>query len=206
MTNAAEKLEVRNTPETPLSSNLHRIYLPHIRETERILIHSSVDPSWAGEFKAHSKSVVWPHPLAEDLHLQSYGTLGETPEESFDVVIAHHTLENSLDPVELIRQQKSKLTVRGRLILCLPIDDWRNQRVIDPNATEKHFFTWTPLTIGNLLYELGFEVEKSLILTQDWVGQRKRSEKAPVWLEELTLWIRAWRFRRRQVLVFARKD
>jgi hypothetical protein len=49
------------------------------------------------------------------------------------------------------------LRPEGRLVVCVPADDWRNDREWRSGDPNHHVFAWTPLTLGNLLIEAGFD-------------------------------------------------
>jgi SAM-dependent methyltransferase len=87
--------------------------------------------------------------------------------EVADVVISHHALEHTLCPFDELRHLHRALKPGGRLVLWLPIDDWRSQRAVrdDPNH---HLYTWTPLLLRNLLSEAGFEVREIRVVTHAW--------------------------------------
>ncbi len=78
---------------------------------------------------------------------------------NFDKVISHHSLEHVRDPYNTLIKLKSKLKINGRLLLVLPIDDWRNEKKYVATDINRHLYTWTPQLIGNLLDECGFQVE-----------------------------------------------
>ncbi len=46
----------------------------------------------------------------------------------------------------------------GRIVLWLPLDDWRTQRGHQAPDRNHHLYAWTPLLLHNLLVEAGFEV------------------------------------------------
>ncbi len=53
---------------------------------------------------------------------------------------------------------KRVLKADGRLVLVLPLDDWRRSRRFHPDDRNYHLFAWTPLLIGNLVTDAGFRV------------------------------------------------
>jgi SAM-dependent methyltransferase len=104
-----------------------------------------------------------PNPKARDI-ANSFGiTTVASPSQledaSADTVISNHALEHSLAPhselVELLRILKPG----GRLVIGLPLDDWRAQKRVDPADLNHHLYTWTPQLLSNLLVEAGFRVE-----------------------------------------------
>jgi SAM-dependent methyltransferase len=89
-------------------------------------------------------------------------------EASADVVVSNHALEHTLSPLDELQGIARILRPGGRLVLALPIDDWRSQRDPDPNDPDRHLYAWTPRLIANLLSEAGFEVERAHVVTRAW--------------------------------------
>lgn len=87
------------------------------------------------------------------------GTLEELKGERFNRVITSHALEHVPNPHFTLTRLRKVITDDGLLIWLSPMDDWRNsnQRHWRPNNFDMHLYTWTPLTIGNLLKVAGFE-------------------------------------------------
>jgi hypothetical protein len=97
--------------------------------------------------------------------------------------------------------------VGGRLVLCVPIDDWRAQKTYNPNDIHHHLYTWTPLLLGNLLLEAGYSIERIWVYSHAWPPRnwRKLDRCLPVWLFDWLCAFTAWRFKRRQILARAKK-
>lgn len=93
--------------------------------------------------------------------IELHADILEVPDEIADVVMSNHCLEHTLAPFETIRQFHRALKPRGKLVIVLPFDDWRSpiHRSWRPNDPDNHLFTWSPMNIGNLLTEAGFQVE-----------------------------------------------
>ena len=84
-----------------------------------------------------------------------------------DVVISNHALEHTLAPLDELRELLRVLKPGGRLVLWLPLDDWRTQRRPGEDVNH-HLYTWTPLLLRNLLDEAGFEVRECRVVTHAW--------------------------------------
>lgn len=87
----------------------------------------------------------------------------------FDVVISHHTLEHLESPADILVTLKKFLKKKGTLVFVVPIDDWRTEKKYNKKDINKHFYTWTPLLIGNLLNHLEFKVESIKIIERAWL-------------------------------------
>jgi len=128
---------------------------------------------------------------------------GELPESGADVVISNHALEHTLDPLGDLRALRRALRPGGKLVLWLPIDDWRAQREpADGDDRDHHLYTWTPRLLANLLREAGFELRECRVVAHAWPTNRYATlhRVLPAPLFELAA--RAWsRLRRRRQLM-----
>jgi SAM-dependent methyltransferase len=102
--------------------------------------------------------------------LTIYGSAAEAPSATFDVVISHHALEHTLSPLEELRELRRALKPAGKLVLVVPLDDWRSRRQRDLGLADRnhHLYAWTPLLLKNLLDEAGFEVADVRISDRSW--------------------------------------
>ncbi len=104
---------------------------------------------------------------AESLGLMVYPDLDSLPPQRFTKIISSHALEHIPHPLILLTGLREYLVSNGRLILLLPLDDWRareNRKYIAGN-TNRHLYNWTPQNIGNLLEESGFSLINVEIIT-----------------------------------------
>jgi SAM-dependent methyltransferase len=88
--------------------------------------------------------------------IQTLSTLEELSGRAFDRVISSHCLEHVANPYESLCMMRRLLRNDGRLILLLPLDDWRSQPWVGPD-NNAHLYTWTPRLLGNLLVASGFQ-------------------------------------------------
>jgi SAM-dependent methyltransferase len=114
-----------------------------------------VEPNEAARRAAHERG------------LDVVSSTSEVPDGLADVVISNHALEHTLAPWEELCELRRVLKPRGRLILWLPLDDWRTQRRLAPDDNH-HVYAWTPLLLRNLLDEAGFDVERIRVVTHAW--------------------------------------
>lgn len=92
----------------------------------------------------------------------------ELGDASADLVISNHALEHTLAPFAELCELARILRPGGRLVMWLPIDDWRRQRRPDPDDVNHHLYTWTPQLLANLLTEAGFEVRECRVVAHAW--------------------------------------
>jgi SAM-dependent methyltransferase len=114
---------------------------------------------------------VEPNPAARERAaeqgLEVLTSAAELPDAVADVVISNHALEHATRPLDELRELRRALKPAGRLVLWLPLDDWRAQRGAGPNP-DHHLYAWTPRTLGNLLEEAGFAVQECRVVTHAW--------------------------------------
>jgi len=92
----------------------------------------------------------------------------ELGDESADVVISNHALEHTLSPWHELGELRRILVPGGRLLLWLPVDDWRRQRRPRTDDVNHHLHTWTPQLPFNPLTEAGFEVPTCRLVAHAW--------------------------------------
>lgn len=87
----------------------------------------------------------------------------------FDVIFSHHTLEHLESPATILQELKKYLKKRGLLICVVPIDDWRIEKKYKREDINKHFYTWTPLILGNLFVHCGYKIQNIEIIERAWI-------------------------------------
>jgi SAM-dependent methyltransferase len=133
-------------------------------------------------------------------------SLAEIPDASVDVVISNHALEHVPHPLRSLQELRRVLAPGGRVVLCLPFDDWRRQRRYDPKDINLHLYTWSPLLIGNLLAQAGFSVSRTWMLTHAWPpGWRALDRRLPRAAFDLVCRLYSVLRRQRQVMALAAK-
>jgi SAM-dependent methyltransferase len=138
--------------------------------------------------------------------LEVYKTLDLVPDGIADVLVSNHTLEHLEAPFDALRQMRGKLKPDGRLVLVLPIDDWRvrKARKWDPTDVDRHLYTWTPLNLGNLLAEAGYHPEHLEILHRTLMRSYARAARLPRPVFRLLMWAFSRLRHRQELLAVAR--
>ena len=85
----------------------------------------------------------------------------ELADGSIDAIICHHVLEHTLDPAGVLLEIKRLLRNGGKMVLFVPYEKERRCRTFNPNEPNHHLFSWNVQTLGNLVCDLGFTVQKS---------------------------------------------
>lgn len=87
--------------------------------------------------------------------------------EAIDCVISYHALEHVERPSETLRELYRVCKPGGRARIVVPSEmpvllaEHRRWRAGDPTM---HLFSWTPLTLGNLMSVAGFDVVEAKLL------------------------------------------
>jgi len=88
--------------------------------------------------------------------IQTYSSLDEIPEESFDIIIFCHVLEHLTNPTETLKLIKTKLKLGGKLVIVIPKEIHKKARY--EMSKDQHLFAWNFRIINNLLIHCGFKV------------------------------------------------
>jgi SAM-dependent methyltransferase len=102
---------------------------------------------------------------------EMYGTVEECPDGVADVVISNHALEHVPYPIGALSALRRKLKAGGRLVLCVPIDNWRQEKRYDSADKNHHLHTWTPLLLGHTLCEAGYSDIQATPRINAWPGR-----------------------------------
>lgn len=86
-------------------------------------------------------------------------SLGDVASSVADAVLFCHSLEHVASPAGCLLEAGRVLRPGGRIVVLLPaeIPSHADNRIWRPNL-DRHLFSWTPLTIGNLLLVCGFNL------------------------------------------------
>ncbi len=100
--------------------------------------------------------------LAEEVRRHGIEFIGDCEEiaaGSVDVVICHHVLEHVPHPAKVLEEIRRPLKAGGRLLVFVPFEDQRRYYRYDPDEPNHHIYSWNVQTLGNLVADLGFEIE-----------------------------------------------
>jgi SAM-dependent methyltransferase len=142
---------------------------------------------------------------AADQGVHVVGATSEVSDESVDVVLSNHALEHTLSPFAELLDLRRVLKGGGRIALAVPADDWRLDRQWRPVDTNHHLYTWTPLSLGNLLDEAGFRVESCTIWRHAWPPRAELFVPLPARAFDLVGAVSSALLRRRQIFATAVK-
>lgn len=86
-------------------------------------------------------------------------SLEQTPDGAFDIVLAHHSLEHVTSPYHTLQTLRRKATSRGKLFLAVPLETNELPEAVHKYDEHRHLFSWTPMTLKNLLISTGWKIE-----------------------------------------------
>jgi SAM-dependent methyltransferase len=138
------------------------IWCPHIEQKDSVLDFGCGGGDLLALLPARRKVGVEINPAAhqqaEMLGLEVYRTIGEVPSGRFTRIISSHALEHVPSPLTALQSLSHLFQPTGRLLLLLPLDDWRSgsHRSFHQNCFDHHLYSWTPQNLGNLLVEAGY--------------------------------------------------
>lgn len=153
------------------------LFLRHLNQDDTVLDFGCGNGSISKYISKKVKSVdglevnPYANELAKSQGLTVYSSLGEIPmDKRFSVVISNHVFEHVVNVIETLQELKKFLLPGGRIILILPLDDWRekNNRTWSSSEPNHHLHTWTPLLIGNTLLEAGLKPCEAKVLVSAW--------------------------------------
>lgn len=141
----------------------------HLDPSDSILDFGCADGSLLASLPNAEKVGIEVNPssrrIATERGLTVHETLAAQESDSIDVAISSHVLEHTLRPLDELIELRRVLKPRGKLVLILPIDDWRVQKSWNLPDLDHHLYTWTPQLLANLLSEAGFEAARIDVLT-----------------------------------------
>lgn len=86
-------------------------------------------------------------------------------DETMDVLYSNHAFEHMPDPDDKLHQFYRILKPGGVLMIIVPAEkpSSRHHSIWRADDMDQHLYSWTPLTLGNLISLSGFEVLESYV-------------------------------------------
>jgi SAM-dependent methyltransferase len=102
---------------------------------------------------------------ARDAGIEVVTDIAALPDGAFDAVVSHHALEHVESPFAMLQQFHRLLKPGGQLIIVVPGEvGWYKRNRSWRDEVNRHLFTWTPLTLGNLVSAASFKVSFAKLL------------------------------------------
>lgn len=92
--------------------------------------------------------------------------LDDVPDDCADVIISNNALEHTLHPLQELRALYPKLRDGGKVVFVVPCEAISYE--YKPNDINHHLYSWSPMCIGNLMTEAGFNLIESRPYVHKW--------------------------------------
>lgn len=103
---------------------------------------------------------------AHELGVDARASTEDVPDGWADVIISNHALEHCSHPMGEIEALWHKLRPGGRFVCVVPSETpHRRYKATDHN---RHLYTWSPMNLGHLFDEAGYEIEECRELAHRW--------------------------------------
>ncbi|MCB2067834.1 MAG: class I SAM-dependent methyltransferase [Erythrobacter sp.] len=188
-------------------------YRPHLDAGMDILDFGCGNGSMLAVLRDHVRSVEGlevndkPRALAqENFGLTVYDHLDAIPAgKLYDAIVSNHVIEHVPHPVAILQRLGEHLKPGGKLVIMVPIEDFRARRNVDWRAPDinQHLHTWAPLQFANTLREAGFEPQVVDVINSAW--SHKLFFLGAGMLQSIAGRLLASVTRRRQILAVATK-
>jgi SAM-dependent methyltransferase len=98
--------------------------------------------------------------------LEIFDSVDKIPDASVDAIISNHCLEHTLRPLDELKGLHRVLKPGGKFVLVVPAEGIKyGYEAADINH---HLYTWSPMSLGNLVTEAGFSLIESKWLVHKW--------------------------------------
>jgi len=103
---------------------------------------------------------------AQDLGINTLNTIQEVEDNWADLIISNNALEHTTYPLKELKELYTKLKTGGKIVFVVPCESIGYKYV--PNDINYHLYSWSPMCIGNLFNEAGFNVIDSHPYIHKW--------------------------------------
>ncbi|MDQ3076069.1 MAG: class I SAM-dependent methyltransferase [bacterium] len=98
--------------------------------------------------------------------IKVFRDVDEVPDESVDVIVSDNALEHTLRPLDELKSLYKKLKKGGKIIFVVPCESVSIK--YKPNDINHHLYSWSPISLGNLITEAGFNLVESKAYIHKW--------------------------------------
>lgn len=103
--------------------------------------------------------------------IECFESLQSIADESVDVIVSSHRLENTVNPFEVVSTMYEKLRDGGKIIIVVPLENYRCSWV-EGNANN-HLYSFSPMNLGNIFQYSGFTDIRTEPVFHKWVPRYK---------------------------------
>ena len=104
--------------------------------------------------------------LGHELFSTPQDALAELGEGAIDLIISNNALEHTLHPLAELQALHPLLKAGGKIHFVVPCETINN--AWKPNDINHHLYSWSPMTIGNLFTEAGYEIIRVAPYIHKW--------------------------------------
>lgn len=98
--------------------------------------------------------------------LEAFSSTLDVPDAIADFIISNNALEHTLRPLDELKALLPKLKPGGLCIFVVPCEnitmEWK------PKDINNHLYSWSPMCLGNLFVEAGYELIESKPYIHKW--------------------------------------
>lgn len=103
------------------------------------------------------------------------GRISEVADNWADIIISNNALEHTQNPLKILSELKNKLKINGKIIFYIPCDS--QTKKYSKSDINKHLFSWSPMNVGNLFSQAGYEVISAEPFFNKWPPFYRQIEK-----------------------------
>lgn len=103
---------------------------------------------------------------SKEIGVQSMASTNLLEDNYADLIISNNALEHTTHPLEELKELYRILKPNGKIVFVVPCESISNS--YSPNDINYHLYSWSPMSIGNLFNEAGFNVLESKALKHKW--------------------------------------
>ena len=104
--------------------------------------------------------------LARENQVEVYAKTEEILDDYVDIIISNNVLEHTLQPLYELKLLYRKLKAGGKIIFIVPCESIKYSFKFED--INHHLYSWSPMCIGNLFQEAGFNVIESKPYIHKW--------------------------------------
>src|SRR5262249_36852284 len=157
-------------------------FVGHIQPTDTVVDFGCGGGALLASLDCAVRVAVEPNPVARaDAKLRGIRVVesaAELPTGEADLVISNHVLEHVLNPLDQLRELRRSMKRGGKIVLVVPSE--HASRAYRSGDIDHHLYTWTPLLLGNLLGEAGFQRVEAHLVRLAWRPQYRHLLRFPL--------------------------
>jgi len=135
-------------------------FIEYIRTDDRVLDFGCGGGHLLKEINCKEKIGIEVNPsarrVAEGLGIRVFDSVDKVDDDWADVIISNNALEHTLHPLNELKVLHLKLKSSGLIVFIVPCESIKY--AYKAGDINHHLYSWSPMCIGNLFTEAGFDV------------------------------------------------